>query len=114
MPRLLAGLLVAALLVVAPTHIRAQDDPQVAVALAEAYDNYDMLDLDAARAGLEASIERIRASGIRSVPAAETFIMYSVVLFAVSGDPSVTTGPFVEGLLIDSSDRCIPTTPRRP
>jgi hypothetical protein len=103
MPRLLAGLLVAALLVVAPTHIRAQDDPQVAVALAEAYDNYDMLDLDAARAGLEASIERIRANGTRSVPAAETFIMYGVVLFAVSGDPSVTTGPFVEGLLMDAS-----------
>lgn len=103
MARLLAGLLVAALLVVAPTHTRAQDDPQVAVALAQAYDDYDMLDLDAARTGLEASIERIRANGLRSVPAAETFIMYGVVLFAVSGDASVTTGPFVEGLLMDSS-----------
>ncbi|MBU6161171.1 MAG: hypothetical protein KGO50_08615 [Myxococcales bacterium] len=103
MARLFAGLLVAALLVAAPVHVRAQDDPEVEVALAQAYDDYDMLDLDAARAGLEASIERIRANGIRSVPAAETFIMYGVVLFAVSGDASVTTGPFVEGLLIDSS-----------
>jgi len=103
MARIFAGLLVAALLVAAPVHVRAQDDPEVEVALAQAYDDYDMLDLDSARAGLEASIERIRANGIRSVSAAETFIMYGVVLFAVSGDASVTTGPFVEGLLIDSS-----------
>jgi hypothetical protein len=103
MARLFAGLLIAALLVTSPPRALAQDDPEVAVALAQAYDDYDMLDLDAARAGLEASIERIRANGIRSVTAAETFIMYGVVLYAVSGDANVTTGPFVEGLLIDSS-----------
>jgi hypothetical protein len=93
----LVAALAACLLWGAPVYAQ----PEIEIALAAAYDDYDNLELDAAILGLEASLDQIRAQGIRTPAAVETWLMYGIVRFAMTGDGASTTEPFVQALLID-------------
>jgi hypothetical protein len=89
------------LLLLTPVAASAQSNEFIEQSLAAAYEDYDMLDLQAAASGLETSIALIEVEGIASPAAAETYVMYGIVLFAITGDAGATADPFERALLID-------------
>jgi hypothetical protein len=102
--RILASALLA-LLVVAGLGTSASAQPgadqRIESLLEQAFDAYDMLQLQAAQARLQEAIDFANQSGRRSRAVADCYVMLGVVRYAISGNDSDALDPFVQALLID-------------
>lgn len=94
--------LAALLLVVAPqASAQPGGDQRVQDLLEQAFDAYDMLQLQAAQARLQEAIDLANQAGLRSRAVADTYVMLGVVRHAISGEDGDAIDAFVQALMVD-------------
>ncbi len=74
---------------------------RVEILLGDAYADYDMLELDGARAKLQEAIDLSEQYAVRTPGSAGAYIMMGVVQSVITGNSSVALDYFIDGLTID-------------